>query len=97
VDDLTFDKLLGALEEVYWGYEELAVVLLCGVAGEVVEEVCGVGAEVFVDGHEAEVRVEAGGDGIVVAGAEVGIAADLVAFFSDYEQELGVDLRRSGL
>ncbi len=57
-----------------------------------VEEVCGVGTEVFVDGHQTQVGVDAGGDGVVIASAEVGVAADLIAFFADYKQELGMDL-----
>jgi len=93
VDDFALDELLGSLEEINGSYEELAVMLLGGVAGEVVEEVCGVGTEVFVDGHETQVGVETGGDSVVVACAEVGVAADLVAFFADYKQELGVDLQ----
>ena len=63
-----------------------------GVAGEEVEEGGGVIAEVGPAGEEAEVGVDAGGGGVVVAGAEVDVAADAVGLAADDEGGLAVGL-----
>ena len=71
--------------------------MLGGVPGEGVEELDGVGGDVGVAGEQAEVGVELGGVGVVVAGADVrvgtqapGAVVELLA--SDNEGALAVGL-----
>ena len=63
-------------------------------AGEEVEHVGDVGAEVLVAGEEAEVGVQPRGVGVVVAGADVDVVAHAVALAAHDEQALGVRLQR---
>ncbi len=62
--------------------EQRAEVLRFGVGGEVVEDVVHGGGDGGVRGEQADVGVEARGDGVVVAGAEVGVAAELTVFIA---------------
>ena len=73
--------------------EQLAVRTLAAVAGEVVEELGEVGAELGVGGEQAEVLVEVRGHRVVVAGADVAVAADAVVLLAHDEQHLGVGLQ----
>ena len=61
-------------------------------AGQVVEEVGDVGSDLLVGREEAEVLVAAGGDGVVVAGAEMDIAAQAARLAPHHERRLPVDL-----
>ena len=71
--------------------EQRAVALFLCVGCEVVEDVLNGQGNFFVCGEQADVGVEARGDGVVVAGAEVGVAArDSVRVSTDDERELGV-------
>ena len=63
------------------------------VAGEVVEEVGEVGAEVGVGGEQPEVFVGGRGLAVVVAGSDVAVAPDAVGFLANDEQHLGVGLQ----
>ena len=63
------------------------------VAGEVVEQVGEIGAEVVVGRQQPDVFVEVGGLRVVVAGTEVAVAADAVGLLADDEQHLGVGLQ----
>jgi len=62
------------------------------VAGEQVEDAGGVGAEVVLGGEEREVRVDAGGEGIVVAGSEVHVALEAARLAPDHQRDLAVGL-----
>jgi peroxiredoxin Q/BCP len=92
VGGLAVDEFEHALVEVVRGDEEFLRTLEAADAGEHVEEVGGVFAELGACGEEGEVGVELGGGGIVVAGAEVEVAPDLVFIAADDEGHLGVDL-----
>ena len=72
--------------------EELAEVRRPPEPGQVVEEVGDVGGDVLVGREEAEVLVDAGGDGVVVAGAEVDVAAQPPGLAPDDQRRLRVDL-----
>ena len=61
-------------------------------AGEVVEEVGNVGGDVLVGGEQAEVLVDAGGDGVVVPGPDVRVAAEAVRVTAHDERRLRVEL-----
>ena len=63
-----------------------------GDAGDGVEEVGHILGDVGAGGEEAEVGVEAGGGRMVVAGAEVDVAADAVVFLAHDHGHLGVGL-----
>src|SRR5918998_350793 len=89
---LLLDAAHDALAQGHGGDEELLVLLVLGVAGEVVEEVGAVLGQLLVVGEVGEVRVDAGGAGVVVAGAEVEVAPQAVPLAADHEADLGVRL-----
>ena len=72
--------------------EQLAVLALAAVPGEVVEQLGQVGAEIGVGGQQAEVLVAHGRLRVVVAGADVAVAADAVGLLAHDEEDLGVRL-----
>ena len=55
--------------------QQRGVVVGFGVRGEVVEDSAHAGGDLRIGGQQAQVGVEARGDGVVVAGAEVAVAA----------------------
>ena len=73
--------------------EQHAVADGAAVAGEVVEQLGELGAELGVGGEQAEVLVERGGLRVVVAGADVAVAADAVVLLTHDEEDLGVGLQ----
>ena len=76
-----------------WSDEERAVVVDLGVRGEVVEDHVHALGDLRIAGEQAQVGVEARGDGVVVAGAEVAVAAgDAVFVAADEQGELAVGL-----
>ena len=79
--------------QVHGGDDQLVpVVAALRVAGQQVEEVAGVLAELGAAGEEAEVGVEPRGGRVVVAGAEVDVAADAVVLAADDQGGLAVGL-----
>ncbi len=75
------------------GDQQRAVVVDLGVGGEVVEDHVHPLGDLRIAGEQAEVGVEAGGDGVVVAGAEVAVAAgDAVFVAADQHGQLAVGL-----
>ena len=72
--------------------QELAVLGRLPAARQVVEHQVGVGADVVVGGEVAEVGVLLGGDAVVVAGAQVHVAADAVALAAHDLEGLAVRL-----
>ena len=90
---LAADEAQKALGHGERGDEQRAVVVDLGVRGEVVEDDVRALGDLRVGGEQAEVGVEAGGDGVVVAGAEVAVAAgDAVFVVADEQGELAVGL-----
>ena len=73
--------------------EQLAVAQRPRHAGEEVEHVGDVGADLLVAGEQAEVRVQARGLRVVVAGADVDVVAHAVALAAHDEDALGVRLQ----
>jgi microcompartment protein CcmK/EutM len=61
-------------------------------AGQLLEDFADVVGDFLVAGQQAEVGIEAGGARVVVAGAEVGVAAQAAFFAADDQQRLGVRL-----
>src|SRR5437763_2826386 len=90
---LAADERERLLAQVRGRDDELSVVLLAREACQEVEEVCGVRANVFVRGEEAEVCVEVRGDRVVVARRDVYVAAERVALAPDDERDLAVRLQ----
>ena len=66
---------------------------LAAVAAEVVEQVGDVLADGLVGGDQPEVLVGPGRLGVVVARADVGVAADAVGLVADHHRELAVGLQ----
>ncbi len=91
VPGFAFDEVEHPLVELEGGDDEFAGFLKLADAGEEVEEAGGVFAEVLSAGEEAEVGIDSCGGGVVVAGAEVEVAADAVGVAPDDERDLGVD------
>ena len=83
-----------ALAQVGRRHEQLAVALRAAEAGQVVEEVGDVGGDVRPAREEAGVGVEARGARVVVAGADVHVAADAAVLAAHHERALGVRLER---
>jgi hypothetical protein len=75
VVDLALDPLADAGPDALRRHHERAVVGLPRVAGEHVEQVGEVTADVRVGGEQPEVLVQAGGLVVVVAGADVRVPA----------------------
>ena len=74
--------------------QHLAVVQRAPVAGEVVEHVGDVRADLLVGREQAEVGVQARGRRVVVAGADVHVVAHAVALAAHDQHALGVRLQR---
>ena len=91
--DFRVDQLDEALADGQRAEGELVHLLGLGVAGHVVEQAGAVAAEVGVGGEEAEVGVDARGDRMVIAGAEMGVGAHQGALAADDKRELGVGLQ----
>ena len=87
------DQLEQARPQVARRDDERVVVVAAAVAGEVVEQLGDVGADVVVAREDAEVLVQPGRLGVVVAGADVAVAAQLVAVVADDQHALGVGLQ----
>ncbi len=73
-------------------HQQAAVGALPAVPGEHVEQIGDVGAHLGVGGEHAEVLVQPGGLGVVVAGADVAVAPDLVALLAYDQSGLAVGL-----
>src|SRR5205085_11986291 len=73
-------------------HEQLAEVPRPSEPREMVEEVGDVGGNVLVGGEEPEVLVAAGGDGVVVAGAQMDVAAQTARLAPYHQRRLRVDL-----
>ena len=92
--DRALDLLDYALAQVVGGHQHLAVVQRAPVAGEVVEHVGHVSADLLVGGEQAEVGVQPRGRRVVVAGADVHVVAHAVALAAHHQHALGVRLQR---
>src|SRR5829696_588021 len=86
------DQLDDPLAQGVGGDQDLAVAAAAGVAGERVEQVGEVGAEVLVTRQQPQVGVEPGRLGVVVAGADVDVAADAAVLAPHHQGRLGVGL-----
>ena len=73
--------------------QHLAVLGRAAVAGEEVEHLGDVGADPLVGGEEAEVGVEAGRLGVVVAGADMDVLAHPIALAAGDQDRLDVRLQ----
>ena len=73
--------------------EQRAVVVDLGVRGEVVEDHVHALGDLRIAGEQAQVGVEARGDGVVIAGAEVAVAAGDAVFVAAHQHgQLAVGL-----
>ena len=87
------DELDEARAERRRRHQQPAEAPLPAVAGEVVEEVGEVGAELGIAAEQPEVLVEARGLLVVVARADVAVAADAARLAAHHERGLGVGLQ----
>src|SRR5215207_6253834 len=90
---LLLDQMLYLLAQGWRGDEKLLVLLLLGVAGQVVEEVRAILREFEIVGKVRKVRVDPGRARIVVARAEVYVAPEASALAPDGEADLGMRLQ----
>lgn len=77
--------------EFEWGDQEAFGALELADPSEQIKEVGGILAEVLAAGEIAEVRVNAGGGGVVIAGAQMDIPADSIGFAPDDQAHFAVD------
>src|SRR5262245_46970373 len=93
VRDFAADHLGDRFAQVDRRDQQLAVLLLTRVSGQVVEQLRNVFAEILVGGEEPEVGVDARRDRVVVARAEVDVAAQLVLLLAHDERHLCMGLQ----
>src|SRR5262245_9027503 len=93
VRDFAADHLGDRFAQVDRRDQQLAVALLTRVSGQVVEQLRDVFAETLIGGEESEVCVNARRDRVVVASAEMNVAAQLVLLLAHDEGDLGVGLQ----
>ena len=83
-------KLLGQSER---RDEQRAVIVGLRMGGEVIEDAVNGGGDFRIGGEQTEVSIETSGIGVVVAGAEVGIAANgAIGVAADEQGQLAVRL-----
>ena len=90
--DLPFDAGDHLLPHGARRHQQAAVGSLVRIAGQGVEQVRNVGADIRVAGEIAEVRVDAAGHRVVIACPHVHVAADSVGFAAHHQAHLGVSL-----
>src|SRR5262249_39036861 len=91
---LLLDALEQARPQPGRGDQEPAVGALPAVPGEVVEQVGGILADGALGGEQAEVLIEPGGGRVVVARADVAVAAQrAVGLLADHQDHLAVGLQ----
>src|SRR5499426_958277 len=93
VGDFAADHLGDRFAQVDRRDQQLAVALLTRVSGQVVEQLRNVFAEILVGGEEPEVGVDARRDRVVVARAEVDVAAQFVLLLAHDERHLCMGLQ----
>ena len=93
VRHLPLDALDQAEPDAVRGDQQRAVLRLPGVAGQHVEQVGEVGADLRVGGEQADVLVQARGLVVVVAGADVGVALELATLLPHDQCGLAVRLQ----
>ena len=88
---LAIDERHAAPGEIERGDHQRAVAGVLGVSGQEAENILYGAGNFWIGGQEAEVGVEASGGGVVVAGAEMGVAArDAVGIAADEQGEFAV-------
>ena len=91
--DLLLDELLDGGAHAERGDRDLLVALGRRPSRQVVEEQRRIAAERRIAGEEREVRVDRGGDRVIVAGAIVDVAAQAVGLAAGHQRRLGVGLQ----
>ena len=91
--DLVTDHVHQALPQSNRGDQQRAVGGLATVGGEEVEEIHHIGGDVGAAGKQPQVGVDAGGAGVIVAGAHVDVAANALLFLTHHHRQLGMNLQ----
>ena len=91
--DLARDQLGEALPQADRRHQQLVVVRLPRVAGQEVEHLGHVVEHARIGGEQPEVGVDLRRGAVVVAGADVHVAADAVGFLADDQAQLAVRLQ----
>src|SRR6185312_11177470 len=73
--------------------QQPAEIGLVGTTGELVEQIGRVHADLLIRGEEAEIGIKTAGRRVVVAGAEMDVAADALRFAPNNERDLAVDFQ----
>src|SRR4030081_2250602 len=89
---LALDQLRDACAQAGRSDQELAVAMLAAVAGQQVEQLGDIGANVRVGRKKAHVLIAMRGARVVVAGADVKVVLDVLPLSPHDERDLGVGL-----
>ena len=89
--DFTFDLLQQRLFQYVWRWQYLLIFSHRRIAGgQVIEQFCQVFADYRIVGQQPQVAILPGGAGMIVAGADMGVAFQAIVVASDHEDNLGV-------
>ena len=91
--DLAFDQSFHFLAHVDGRNEQLAVVILRRITGQVIEQIGCVGADILIAGEHADIFVQLSGDGIIVSSSQVNIAFYVFAFLTHDQGDFGMSLQ----
>ena len=92
VGDLHVDQIQETLAHVHRRHQQFLIFDLPAVAGQIVEEIHEVRAHVAAAAEDAQIGVERGGLGVVVAGADVIVRHQSLFFLANHQRRLGVGL-----
>src|SRR5216683_6678994 len=90
--DLAPDQFRKTLPQINGGHQQLAKTVLARIAGEEVEKIGGIRADLFITRNETKVCVESRRGRIIVTSGQVHVAPDGFAFAADHQRDLGMDL-----
>ncbi len=93
--DFTIDHLDEPFAHVQGRHQQFLETGQSRAARQMMEEIHHVGGQYWIDGEEPQIRVLPRGFDVVVAGADMGIAAQAIAFATHDQRELGMGFQSS--
>ena len=90
---LTSDQVNDAVPHGGGRNQERGTIRPAAMSGQIVEEVHNVARQPRITGEKSEIRVQTGGFHVIVAGADVSIAADAPRLFANHQRRLRMGLQ----